>query len=259
MVSSGRPGPRRGRLPGPGRMPGGGQGPAKLPIDETVWLHRIVQVSRTIPVGIDIPTVDDDSLDRPSAARDATIEPDSARPPSRGDLERLAIAELRASIGRLRCLTAQRLVGHGVSLAHLQLLQLLEAHGELTMTQVAEVVGVSMSNATGLVDRMADRGLVERHRSAADRRVVHVHISPAGRDVLADMDAVREDPLRAVLARLDDAELARLVRAAADMSRASELEVSARLGAPTPSSCLHSGTQSRGGMPVEPNGVRARG
>ena len=138
---------------------------------------------------------------------------------------------LRASIGRLRCLTAQRLLSHGVSLAHLQLLHLLDAHGDLTMKQVAEVVDVSMSNATGLIDRMAGRGLVERHRSTADRRVVHVHITAAGRDVLADMDAVREDPLRAVLARLDDAQLARLADAAADISRAAELELSARLGA----------------------------
>lgn len=146
--------------------------------------------------------------------------------------------ELRASIGRLRCLTAQRLLGHGVSLAQLQLLQMLEAHGELTMTQVAEVIDVSMSNATGLIDRMAERGLVERHRSEADRRVVHVHITPGGRDVLADMDAIREDPLRAVLARLDDTQLARLAEAAADMSRATELEVSARLGAPDrPADC----------------------
>lgn len=148
--------------------------------------------------------------------------------PVRASLEDRTVSELLATIGRLRCLTAERLMHHGVSLAHLHLLQLLEGHGELAMGRVADALDVSMSNATGLIDRMADRGLVDRHRDPADRRVVHVHITPTGRDVLGDMDAIREGPLRAVLDRLDGDQLRRLADAATDIHRAADEEVRLR-------------------------------
>ena len=45
------------------------------------------------------------------------------------------------------------------------------------MSRLAEMLDVSLSNATGLIDRMEERGFVERIRVPEDRRVVLVRIT----------------------------------------------------------------------------------
>ena len=59
-----------------------------------------------------------------------------------------------------------------VSMTHLHILSMLDHHGELPMSRLADLLDVSLSNATGLIDRMEERGLVERVRDPDDRRVV---------------------------------------------------------------------------------------
>ena len=44
----------------------------------------------------------------------------------------------------------------------------------MPMSRLAEMLDVSLSNATGLIDRMEERGFVERIRVPDDRRVVLV-------------------------------------------------------------------------------------
>ena len=68
-----------------------------------------------------------------------------------------------------------------LSLVHLNVLTVLEAAGPLSMSKLAEALDVSVASATGIVDRMEKRGLVERRHDDADRRVVLVHpTEPAG-------------------------------------------------------------------------------
>jgi len=65
-------------------------------------------------------------------------------------------------------------------MAHLQTLWILQESGPMPMTHLADVLGVALPNATGIVDRMEQRGLVERVRDDADRRVVTVRPTQAG-------------------------------------------------------------------------------
>jgi DNA-binding MarR family transcriptional regulator len=123
------------------------------------------------------------------------------------------LADFRNVMREVRCLAGERLVRAGVSMTHLHLLWMLDRHGDLTMSRLAELLDVSMSNATGLIDRMAERGLVERDRVADDRRVVIVRISERGREVLHEVDLIREDVIGSILGRLDDAQLERVADA----------------------------------------------
>jgi DNA-binding MarR family transcriptional regulator len=102
-------------------------------------------------------------------------------------------------------------------MTHYHLMSMLERHGEMTMSRLAEMLDVSLSNTTGLVDRMEERGLVERVRSADDRRVVRGRITPHGRDLLAEVEILRVDLLGRVLGRLDDDQLAQVARAMEDL------------------------------------------
>ena len=59
---------------------------------------------------------------------------------------------------------SERLRRTGVSMAQLNILYILHRSGEMTMSQLAECLNVSLSNATGLIDRMEERGFIERSR-----------------------------------------------------------------------------------------------
>ncbi len=48
-------------------------------------------------------------------------------------------------------------------MAQLHILCILHGHGQMPMSRLADVLDVSLSNATGLIDRMEERGFVERH------------------------------------------------------------------------------------------------
>src|SRR5690349_17062831 len=80
--------------------------------------------------------------------------------------------ELRAGLGELRCVSSEGFVKQGVSMTHLHLLSMLDRHGPVPMSRLADLLDISVSNATGLVDRLEERGWVERVRDREDRRVV---------------------------------------------------------------------------------------
>jgi DNA-binding MarR family transcriptional regulator len=138
--------------------------------------------------------------------------------PDRAALVDAIVAQFRASLGELRCVGSERLIRHGVSMAHLHLMSMLDRHGELPMSRVAELLGVSDSNATGFVDRMEEHGFVERVRHPEDRRVVLVRISERGRQILSDVEVIRDDLIVRLLGRLDLARLKRLALALNDVS-----------------------------------------
>lgn len=135
----------------------------------------------------------------------------SAVPPGRGALTDELLDELTAWTprDRLRMLGAWH--HSGLSLAHLNVVTLLEMHGPMSMGRVAELLGVSLASATGIVGRMEERRLVERRVSPTDRRVVEVHVGDGGRELLGSIKARRREHLREVFRRMGDDELAALL------------------------------------------------
>jgi DNA-binding MarR family transcriptional regulator len=92
---------------------------------------------------------------------------------------------------------------------------------------MADLLDVSLSNATGIVDRMEERGLVERVRVPDDRRVVLVRISTGGAQALDEIEAVKQDRLQAILGHLDGTQLARVVQTYDDIRGAIVAELGA--------------------------------
>ncbi|WP_052664942.1 MarR family winged helix-turn-helix transcriptional regulator [Nitriliruptor alkaliphilus] len=92
------------------------------------------------------------------------------------------------------------------------LLRLGRTPGEqLTMSALAEQLGVTSGGATRLVDKVAADGLVVRRPCVTDRRVHHVALTDAGRAVLGEvLDAHRADLARELTARLTPDERQRL-------------------------------------------------
>ena len=107
-----------------------------------------------------------------------------------------------------------------LSLIHLHVLTILELEGPLPMSRLAEQLDVSVASATGIVDRMEQRRLIERRHDEADRRVVSVHPTRLGGEVFARLRRHRRDRLAKVLAQLSDDELTAFLTGLRAMRRA---------------------------------------
>src|SRR3954453_11059139 len=126
-------------------------------------------------------------------------------------------ADLHEMIGSLRCAGTGRMVKAGISMTHLHILWVLEHHGDMAMSRLAELLDVSVSNATGLIDRMEERGLVERVRVPDDRRVVLVRASAEGARQRDEIEALKQDRMRSILGRLAPDQLTRILGAIGDL------------------------------------------
>lgn len=169
-------------------------------VDTIVHGCNIIHVSISIPAG--------------------TTPPRPASQPVDDDLVTGIIADFRTTMGAIKCAMSERLVRLGISMTQLHIMYTLQRDGVMTMSRLADVLGVSLSNASGLVDRMEERGFVERHRVPADRRVVLVRITEGGTQVLQENDALSDNLMRDILARLDPAELPVIARAARELGTA---------------------------------------
>jgi len=109
------------------------------------------------------------------------------------------LTEVSGWVGELRCASMGRLVQSQVSLSHMHVLWVLQHQGAMSMSKLAEFMDVSVSNATGIIDRMEEKGLIERERVPDDRRVVLVRPGPAGIRALAESETTKRERLRAVL------------------------------------------------------------
>ena len=138
-------------------------------------------------------------------------------------------------------------------MAQLNILYVLHRSGEMTMSQLAECLNVSMSNATGLIDRMEERGFLERTRVPEDRRVVLVRMTATGAQLLDEHDAMTDDLLRTVLSRLRPDELAGVASATSALRTAIEaIPAPDRHAASIPDSTITAHHPGRGPRPRHP-------
>jgi DNA-binding MarR family transcriptional regulator len=78
----------------------------------------------------------------------------------------------------------------------------------VTVHELAEALGTSAPTASGLVNRLAVKGLVTRVEDDADRRVRHVRLTEEGQETLTAMDSAYELFLAELVDLLDADELA---------------------------------------------------
>ena len=120
------------------------------------------------------------------------------------------VSRLRLAVMRLaRRLRTERDPSHDLSLNHLSVLGILYRHGALTVGELAALERVQPPSMTRTVNCLAEIGLVERQRNAADGRQVVVALAEAGRRIVAE-DRARRDAwlvrrLRALSAEERDA------------------------------------------------------
>jgi DNA-binding MarR family transcriptional regulator len=143
------------------------------------------------------------------------IDPAQKTSPSSGDRRPLVaevVDELTSWNPREFIAAFQRWHHGAISLIHLNVLAMLEAHGPLAMSKIAELLDISVASVTGVIDRMEKRNLVERRHDVGDRRVVLVHPAPGGRALFVDIDQRRRQGLAKLLDQLSDEDLTALLQ-----------------------------------------------
>ena len=122
------------------------------------------------------------------------------------------VSRLEEAFNRLAKRMAAR---HGtnpppVSASQRIVLKALSTQGKAQVSEVAGALGVTLSAATGLVDRLVKAKLATRERDTADRRVVWVRITEDGRTVLAEAEARRRLVFREMIADLPEGDVVTL-------------------------------------------------
>jgi DNA-binding MarR family transcriptional regulator len=84
---------------------------------------------------------------------------------------------------------ADGLAAHGLTVARTTLLWQLRAHGSSTQRALADALGVSPRNVTGLVDGLVAGGLVTREPHPTDRRATLVSFTDRGARLVDELGA----------------------------------------------------------------------
>lgn len=74
-----------------------------------------------------------------------------------------------------------------LSTSQLKVVLLLLLNGPSRMSTIASSLGVSLATATGVVDRLVERGIVVREGDPGDRRVVLCRLSKKGEKMLVEL------------------------------------------------------------------------
>jgi DNA-binding MarR family transcriptional regulator len=97
-----------------------------------------------------------------------------------------------------------------------------------TLGKLGQQVGLSATSVTRMVDRLERRGLVGRRRESDDRRLVQVHLEPAGERLLGQAKVMRGSNLHQAVEAMTSDERGRLtasLRRLVELARAASVRV----------------------------------
>ncbi len=109
-----------------------------------------------------------------------------------------------------------------LSLPHIATLFILDEESELTVKQVAELLGRSLSATSRLLDQLVEQGLVSRREDEHDRRAKRITITEGGRALIAQLERERAETQWAVMEHLSQEEQAEVAHAMTLLARASK-------------------------------------
>lgn len=148
-------------------------------------------------------------------------EPQPAEDP-RDDLIETVFELQRQLALQLQSMAIPRWMELDLTMPQLKTLFAVAHRGPLSVNGLAELLGVTQSTVSHLVDRLESVQLVERVADAQDRRRTLVQVAQAGAEMMQALQQGRDESVRTLLARLELGDLAALVRGLSAIVRASQ-------------------------------------
>jgi DNA-binding MarR family transcriptional regulator len=107
----------------------------------------------------------------------------------------------------LRLLASVEALGQDYSFSQTMILQTLLMHRESRMNDLARFLGLTKANVSGLVDRLAKKGLIARRQGENDRRVVIVRLTAKGQKVARGLAKAHRQGLTKMMRRVRQQDL----------------------------------------------------
>jgi len=145
-------------------------------------------------------------------ARSTIREEIRQRKPFRSPQQEAVVALLRTATV-VHDYFEKALAPYGLTLQQVNVLRILRGAGPagLPTLEIGHRMVERTPGVTRLIDRLERKGLVERARSDADRRVVFCRATASGLDLLAQLDDVMDRTDHAAVEALNEAELGQMV------------------------------------------------
>jgi MarR family transcriptional regulator, transcriptional regulator for hemolysin len=108
------------------------------------------------------------------------------------DLKRQFVAQLVESSRLLRNYIEHRAKGRGTTRAQWIVLFRLREQEGLSQVDLADVLELQPISLVRLLDRLVEHGLLERRHDPRDRRANRLFLTAAGRQLVDDLDSLRD-------------------------------------------------------------------
>ncbi|MCR8929656.1 MarR family winged helix-turn-helix transcriptional regulator [Priestia megaterium] len=104
---------------------------------------------------------------------------------------------------------------HEETLTHqnIRCMQMIKKKKEVTVKDLSEVLDVTHHTASEHIKRLINKGILEKERSAYDKRIVYVKLTPYGEEVLKRNTELDEEKLKMILERLSLEEQQKIIDA----------------------------------------------
>ncbi|HSP26098.1 MAG TPA: MarR family winged helix-turn-helix transcriptional regulator [Saliniramus sp.] len=99
----------------------------------------------------------------------------------------------------------------GLTIPQVVILQGVRDLGEVTTNGLSRHVDLSPGTVVSILDKLEERGFIERYRNAHDRRVVHTRMTASGAAILAQAPSLLPDEVVLAIKELDDVDRRSLV------------------------------------------------
>jgi len=128
------------------------------------------------------------------------------------------LGRIEGAFRQLLPLAHQELLDLDLTTPQLKVVLLLYLNGAARMSELASALGVTLATATGIMDRLVDRGIVTRENSMADRRVVICRLSARGHELTDRLYSSARERARDFLQTQPEAQLDKLDEALTSLS-----------------------------------------
>ena len=99
----------------------------------------------------------------------------------------------------------------------------------IAQSRLADKLSIGRMAVTGLIDRLEEKGFLERRDDASDRRVKRIYISDSAEEIIPKLQIAAETVGAAVFSGLSDPDRSELIRLLLSVkNQANQVDVSAR-------------------------------
>lgn len=106
-----------------------------------------------------------------------------------------------------------------VSAPQLHCLLALHEYGPLPPSQIARYIMVKSSTVTGIIDRLEQKGFVERLRNSPDRRVITIQLTEAGKELAQNAPPPIQHKIVDGLRKLPDGEIKQIITSLSKLTK----------------------------------------